>query len=605
MKSPVTEDMDIRKINLEHALYLAAFLLALAVRFVNLGAMALPDAEANWALQALQLAHSGPLKATFAWGPQPGYLILTGVTFALFGAGNGLARLWPALVGSLLVLMPFFFRRDLGKPAALVLAFGLALDPGLAAVSRQAGGSMLALTFVLLALGAWRVRQPILAGVCAALALLGGPSILLGVLGLALAWGAALLLGRAFGWQPDSVDEEMLSSESSTAGHPWRAALIAGGVAILLISTFFMYAPQGLGAWIDTLPAFISGWINPSGIPAGRLLAGLFLYQPLAVIFGVVGVLRGWRDQARWEIERDTDISPRFRATFLLLWAVFALLIGLVYPARQMADLVWVLAPMWALAALGLASFLPKGQVNLISLGQAAIIFLILTLFWLTLSGLGRSLPGTSANAVRIGVLAGILALGVLATVLVALGWSWEVSRQGLVWGVGAALGVYGLSVLFGATLVRPTQPQEIWSLPPAVNETDIFMQTIGDLSEWTTGFRQNIDVVASVNTPSLRWALRDFPNARFVSEPPVSEMPSVIITRQDQQAPTLSASYRGQDFAWWTFPGWSGALPQEFIPWLTFREGPTQDQQVILWARSDLFPGGASQPAITEPGNP
>ena len=605
MKSPVTEDMDIRKINFEHVLYLVAFLLALVVRFVNLGAMALPDTEANWALQALQLAHSGPLKASFVWGPQPGYVVLTGATFALFGAGNGLARLWPALAGSLLVLMPLLFRRDLGKPAALVLAFGLALAPGLAAVSRQAGGSMLALTFVLLALGAWRIRQPVLAGVCAALALLGGTSILLGVLGLALAWGAALLLGRAFGWQPDTADEEIPSSENSPKSRPWRAALIAGGVAILLISTFFMYAPQGLGAWIDTLPAFISGWVNPSGMPAGRLLAALVFYQPLAVVFGLVGAIRGWRDQASWEIERDTEISPRFRATFLFLWAGFALLFGLVYPARQVADLVWVLVPLWALAALGLASFLPKGQVNLVAFGQATVIFLVLTLFWLTITSLGRSLPGTSANAVRIGVLVGILALAILASVLVALGWSWEVSRQGLVWGVGAALGVYGLSVLFGATQVRPTQPQEIWSLPPAVNEADIFMRTIGDLSEWTTGLRQNIDVVASVNTPSLRWALRDFANARFVSEPPVSELPSVIITRQDQQAPTLSASYRGQDFAWWKFPGWPGALPPEFIPWLTFREGPTQDQQIILWARSDLFPGGAAVPNIAEPGNP
>jgi len=597
--------MDIRKINFEHALYLVAFLLALAIRFVNLGAMALPDAEANWALQALQLAHSGPLKASFAWGPQPGYIILTGATFALFGAGNGLARLWPALAGSLLVLVPIFFRRELGKPAALVLAFGLALDPGLAAVSRQASGSMLALTFVLLALGAWRIRQPILAGVCGALALLGGPSILLGVLGLALSWGIALLIGRAFGWQPATTDEEMPSSEISPQVHPWRAALIAGGVAILLISTFFMYAPQGLGAWIGTLPAFISGWVNPSGIPAGRLLAALVFYQPLAVIFAVVGAIRGWRDQGRWEIERDAEVSPRFRVTFLFLWAVFALLFGLIYPARQMVDLVWVLVPVWSLAALGLASFLPKGQINLASLGQAAIIFLILTLFWLTLSSLGRSLPGTSGNTVRIGVLVGILALVVLASVLVALGWSWEVSRQGLVWGVAAALGVYGLSVLFGATQVRPSQPQEIWSLPPAVNETDIFMRTIGDLSEWKTGFRQNIDVVASVNTPSLRWALRDFPNARFVSEPPVSELPSVIITRQDQQPPALSTSYRGQDFAWWTFPGWTGALPTAFIPWLTFREGPTQDQQIILWARSDLFPGGAAIPANAAPGNP
>jgi hypothetical protein len=594
--------MDNRKVNFEHALYLAAFLLALILRLLNLGVMALPDAEANWALQALQAAHAGPLQSSIAWGPQPGYVILTGVIFALFGAGNGLARLWPALAGSLLVLTPVFFRRDLGKPAALILAFGLALDPGLAAVSRQAGGSMLALTFGLSALGAWRIRQPVLAGVCAALALLGGPSILSGILGLGLAWGFAILLARALGWQSRNDFEEILSDEAIPKDHPWRVALVSGGVAILVISTFFMYAPQGLAAWLDTLPTFLAGWANPSGVPAGRLLAALVVYQPLAVIFAVIGVIQGWRSQRQWEIERETDLAPRFRVIFLLLWAVFALLVGLFYPSRQVADLVWVLAPMWTLAALALASFLPKDQVNLVALGQAVAIFLIMCLFWLTLSGLSHSAPGSSGSAVRIGVLVGILALALLVTLLVTLGWSWEVSRKGLVWGVCFALGIYTLSVLFGATQVRPGAPQELYSQPPAIDEADIFMKTMGDLSEWATGFRQNIDVVVSSDTPSLRWALRNFPNARFESQPPTNELPSVIITRQEQQAPALSASYRGQDFGWWSLPSWSGALPYDFIPWLTFRQAPTQDQQIILWARSDLFPGGAAQPANTQP---
>jgi predicted membrane-bound mannosyltransferase len=86
-------------------------------------------------------------------GSQPAYIFLTGSTFAVFGSSDFTARLWPALLGGCLVLLPFFFRRPLGRLAALVCAFGLALDPGLVAVSRQAGGPMLAVSFLLLALG--------------------------------------------------------------------------------------------------------------------------------------------------------------------------------------------------------------------------------------------------------------------------------------------------------------------------------------------------------------------------------------------------------------------------------------------------------------------
>src|SRR5574338_266423 len=87
-------------------LYGLAFLIALGFRVIQLGASPLTDSEATLALQALHLAQGqAPLL-----GPQPGYILLTSVLFAIIESTNFMARLVPALAGSALVFAPWFFR---------------------------------------------------------------------------------------------------------------------------------------------------------------------------------------------------------------------------------------------------------------------------------------------------------------------------------------------------------------------------------------------------------------------------------------------------------------------------------------------------------------
>jgi hypothetical protein len=68
---------------------------------------------------------------------------------------------------------------------------------------------------------------------------------------------------------------------------------------------------------------------------------------------------------------------------------------------------------------------------------------------------------------------------------------------------------------------------------------------------------------------------------------------------------------YLGQDFIFQVFPGWTQVLPNDLIRWLAYREAPLVQNQVILWARTDLFPGGILEAAVstsgpaTSPGNP
>jgi len=152
--------------------YAAALGVGLGLRLALLGQTAFTENEAALALQAWDLARGVPT----VMGPQPGYLLLTLVNFFLGGANEFLARLWPALAGSLLVLAPWFLRERLGRVPAVILAFALAVDPALLALSRTAEGGIFSVSLGLLALALLAAGKPAPAGVLAGLALLGGPA---------------------------------------------------------------------------------------------------------------------------------------------------------------------------------------------------------------------------------------------------------------------------------------------------------------------------------------------------------------------------------------------------------------------------------------------
>src|SRR5690606_26763711 len=100
-------------------LYGLAFLIALGFRLIQLVAAPLTDVEATVSLQALHIAQG---KAPLL-GSQPGYVLPTSLLFAVIDSTNFMARSLPALAGSVLVFLPYFFRNILQSRAALLLAF--------------------------------------------------------------------------------------------------------------------------------------------------------------------------------------------------------------------------------------------------------------------------------------------------------------------------------------------------------------------------------------------------------------------------------------------------------------------------------------------------
>jgi hypothetical protein len=584
--------MRIRSLTLEHILFLSAFFLALAVRLFRLGAAPLTDSEARLALQALEIARGGQSFSAAVWG-QPVYVLLTGLSFALFGATGFLARLLPALAGSLLVFLPLWlgFRLDESRRMRwgwLVLSFGLALDPGLVALSRTAGSLMPALAFGLLALVLFARRWMILAGIAAGLALLSGSALLYGAVTLTLGYGAYRLLE----WVMQRLElggaaERIILFDVPPVERPaLRNGLLALAGTLLIAGTFFLRYPQGLSGLAEMLAGYLRGWTTASGIPALRLPAALLIYQPLVVLFALLAAWRGW-----WGLPNGG--RAEHLAAALSLWVLVSLLAAMIYPGRQVGDAAWALVPLWALAALELSRHLPgveERPIRWAALGLTALLAILTVVVWVNFLNIARYQANYGLYWIIIG---GALLLGVISTLLVAAGWSAVSARLGLVWALCIILGVGMISSMWELAQLRPQAAQELWSTPPAVGQAELLVQSLTDLSRWSTGHDSEVEIVLLEDSPAMRWALRMFPNLRIANALAVTDSPPIVITTQAGQTPSLAQSYRGQDLVWRIFPGWQTALPPNFSAWLAFHLAPTAPEQIILWARADLFPGG------------
>jgi hypothetical protein len=571
----------------EHYIYWLAFLLGLGLRLIKLGAGPLADPEASLALQALSLAHGQPITL----GAQPAYILLTSALFSLLGSTTFLARLFPALAGSLLVWLPFYFRPWMGgsswlQRAGLVLAFGLAIDPGLVSISRQAGGLMPAVAFTLVTLAAFYNRRMVWVGIFAGVALLSGPSFLQGLVMLLVLWGLLRLVLRKLPAEaPDSGDESPLLEPSPSP--PLRKAIPSFVLTWVVAGALFLRAPQGLGALADTLPAYLNTWVVTSGVPALRLPASLPAYQPLVVIFALLAIFRWWFGK-----QDDSHVRPL--VVGLSLGAAVTILFPLLYAGRQVPDMTWALIPLWSLAALEISQSLRAGLDKLTTIVAACLAFLLFVLAvvgWINLLAIGRY----QANvALYWAIIIGSLLLGLIGVLLVAAGWSIRTATIGVVMSLCLAFGLQLLATSIGMSIVRHNSTQELWAPAPTTGQADLLLSTLSDFSSWNTGQRDQLQIVALDAPPSLQWALRQYPNASFQSTLSSSTAPPVVITLKGAQAPILAQQYRGQDFVWTVSPGWQGVFPPDFINWLAFRSAPLNQGQVILWARADIFPGGA-----------
>ena len=559
---------------LEHAFYGLALAVAVGLRFLHLGALPLSDYEAGWSLQALRITQG----LHPAIGPNPAYVHLTAVLFYIFSATNFLARFWPALVGSGLVLSAWFLRGRFGRLPALILAFGLAIDPGLVAMSHLAGGPMLAIAFLVLTALMWMDGRRAAAGFFAGLALLSGPSVWFGLAGVGLAWAFGSGFGRKV---PAQAGEQAAQAESASkpAGFPrqeMRVALFWGLGTLIIAGSLLFLSPKGLAATVASLGAFLQGWWTRSDVQLWRPLLAFPAYEILPLVFGIAGVVRG--------------ILKRDAGTIRLgIWALVAILLALAYPGKQTGDLVWALLPLWALAAMELARHLDFKRGNLWEVaGTMTVVLAFLVFGWLNLASITTMDWGSALVRTRLWLEAALALLIVLSLLLVGTGWSFSVARLSAVWSGFIALTLFTIAMSTGSAGLREPLTIELWQPGPRTGRVDILLKVANQISDINRGYPAQLPLtILGVDSPALDWLFHDW-QVQEVSQLAPDATPEMIITPSGNLS--LATKYRGEALVLHETEDWSKASSADWVNWFVYRQMPLQRDNIILWVRSDLM---------------
>ena len=574
-------------ISIESLACLVIGIIAVAIRWINLGAAPLDSAEAP---QAIAAWHALAPSSAPGIGSIDSILVHAGAlaSFAIAGPSAAAARALPALAGTALALSPLLFRNRLGRLGTILCMVFLALSPSAVVDSRHMTGvgvAMLGTVAMLAAIDRYIISSDktyaVLAGIALAVTLLadfGSLAIL-----VMLAGGGAL---AALTDEEGDLSGEAL--QQVAAKFPWMAAIIGLGTSVILLSTLFYLTPGGLASAADQLARFFGGLVSrPANTPYLGLV--IFAYEPFLLIFGVLGA---------WSASQSSQVWQRFTAG----WAIAAIIVSLAYPGAEPAHSLWVAVPMAALTALLIAGLLESSQrapIVAVAIEAGGTIALIA----MAIGSLARQLaspqviPLGSGNAsipYNIVLLIVWLILGAVLFMTIASVWG-----QGAAWrGFGLGAAVVGLAASLGisaaASFTRPTSPYELYNQAPTDPALPVLVSTAEDISLIATTDRHDAQIIVegSPNGP-LAWALRDFTHVQYASSVPASTQSVMVITPAAGTHPELGSNYVGQGFIvtrQWTPAGLDF---QHFATWLVYRTddaGPSAQDRVILWVREDVY---------------
>ena len=548
-------------------LFFAACLVALAFRFINLGAPALMDMEAAIALEA----HSVAEGISPVFSENIGYVGLTSVTFFLFTATNLWARFWPAMIGSLVVFIPFLFRKWLGHYAAIVLAFGLAISPELVGLSRIVGSPMIAMVCFFFGIAFFFHRMPIFLGVSLALGMMSGSSFWVG----GLIFGLSYLLSTKNLKVSETLRYQTIGERAKFLDNVG----VSFGLTILIIGTNFFREPAGLTGVFSGLIEFLGGFGKGYTQPYGLLPLVLITYMAPALFFSLLGSVRGIIRKSKKEL-------------FLLSWFLLGLVIIFIFPGRQPADIMWVSLPLWAMAARLISQVSQTWHYSRKIIIFTAILTIVSSAF-LVLSL--RALVNITAQNVNwlnplVAIFAGIALIAAIL-LLVRFGWSGEVAFAGLIMGAVVVLGVTSISFTVNSTGINPIPHHEIWYPQQTYQTPEWMMATINRVMEWNASGSDPVEIAVVENdTPAMRWILRDLQPVSFVPFLPPQSQVGMIISN-DQTIPEIAESYRGQELVINRTVPWQGLTANQYLRWWMTRDVPTIPNQAIIWVRTDLMP--------------
>jgi len=528
-------------LTVERMLYGVLLLLAAGLRFFLLTNQPLNPLEATNVWSAWVDANGGVI-TTGAPSGSPLFHSLYMLLFWTLGGNDLLVRLFPALVGTVMVWLIWYWRTWLGQSVALLVAFLIAIDPWLITYSRLAdstGFSLFLGLFVLTAL----VRLSTLTDEETL-----RPWYRLTAIGL----GLLLISGpQMWNWLPILLffTITVVPVERTRALLAQRGAwLLALGLAVAG-ATSWLAQPATLGGLSTSLTIWLQSWGGAAEVQYNLqwLFVRLVAESSLLLVFGAIGAGSRWR--------AATTASAHRWNRFLLLWLLWGVVLALV-PGRSPFILPLIGLPLLFFAAEGI-NWLWRETLGGVRWRESSLLASVLTILFISFT---FWLAALSNNVQIDALLARTLVIIVVLMLLLILAFTlWVDGRQArLVAGssVGLFLLLWTLSSGwalnhhfdlrypdgFFATYTNP----DVERLATAVQT--LSAQRFGDATQMPLQVQ-----MTETPDPVLGWYLREMRNLQWVLAPGLvdGQSPPVVITLPDTQGiDQLASSYVGSRYA-------------------------------------------------------
>ncbi len=571
-----------KPITVEIVIYFLIFVLGLTFRVINLYHAPLSDQEAIIALQAKDLVSGFDSLQTLP--DQPLLVNILGLGFLLFGVNTLSTRILPVLAGSIMILMPFLFRKTLGKKTAILLSLWLAIDPLFYFLSRKVNSTLISLILVFVIVKLVREKKWVWIGITAALGVLSGVQFILGLL---LSYILYLILEKKIFVKKDAAEGNYPQEESHHLDNEkgedfnWRMLLTGFVPAVLLVSSAVFFFPQQFGTIPSGLVNFILGFVQRSDVTLVTLISGILVYEPFVLIFGVIGMIYFWQSE-----------ETLFR--LLKPWVFVAVLFILIYPFKTVSFLVWLILPF----AIYSIKLIKKIMMGVEKFGVLFPVF-SLVVFVFSIFLVLFSISGVTSGAEFLGVVINgqtlffaALVIFILSILLIGWAWSWKLSRSSLVTALCVLWGIVSISSAWNLGGGRDPYYNELWKLGKISPEADILVESIDQMSRYNNKSTDEVTIyVSEINSPSLLWLLKDYRTevGAGINQPGDIK---IVITPEESNS-QIQGFFSGQDFLINSDPAWNLMTFAEMKSWFLTRSAPQNgivQESVVLWFNSTWF---------------
>lgn len=575
-----------QRLTIADGLLLLIVVMAGVIRLTGLGHLPLSPEEAKAALNVWSLWHPN---ANVANVSSPAYFTLTTLLTQILGYSDVVMRLVPALFGTGFVLLPWLIRQRLGKVGTLVTSLLLAVSPLGVSTARMANGDSIALFALLLFFAGW-LRYEDSTGATGTeegdirwfYVIMG--AVALGLTSSRLFYGGLVTLLLA--WRLNlAVEPSLLNlyDETWPRRDVWQKTAVFGLVVFLALASLFLWYLPELGGVATLLGSWLKAFTLQKGSIQDWLHPFLALIQYESVIATVGLFTMVW---ALWQ--------NKALANFALFW-IGSLVVLMLLQRQDLGNVLLITLPGYLLLGVLAESAMTDLRDSLSWLFAAGLLLMIALIF-VNVARFSRVIAYDVQDLSNVW-----LALFAFAftTVTIYFLWTWDqrATYQGTVIALVAFFTFYQWGSAWWLGHAAANDVRERWVTTPATDDDlPMLITTIRQVSDQASGDEFDAEVFSGVDTPVLRWYLRDFPHLHIGQEVPLSAQTGIIIS-SDQADPILGSDYFGSDFGLLR----TGVQPESLssptptldtLRWWLFHESHAQvtEERVVLWIRTDLI---------------